>query len=431
MADVTAIVLNWARLENVKTIVAHLCSESLRDTISGVIVWNNSPDKVEASEFFTDERVKIVNAEENLFFQARFLACLEADGEWCLVQDDDYLVSSESIKALRKYVALYDAKYPIHLLPPHEHLSTTLRILTHSSSHIASFAWLGHGTILSKSHARAFIELLKTESGGQEHIMQMADNFFSVLSNRRADIWVDRGMHFVEGREVAFTVGAEGDARNWYYTAIAEKYLEGIVRRTEPNGYTDLEPKEEEELITRSPGVDGLWSTNVPMLPQNVFEAGRNATDLRSADMTRRSALGEVDAKYYIQHSFACLGDGLPHTVFKSPAGCQEGQWLSFDFLEKVETPRLEVEWVVEPEFAEEAQGMVYQVLEDQTWINAVVKESTHDESESPNPVKLVTKLDLESPRTFKIVRAIIGPGSGSERPAWGVAGCVVRAAPE
>jgi hypothetical protein len=49
--------------------------------------------------------------------------------------------------------------------------------------------------------------------------MQMADNFFSVLSNRRADIWVDRGMHFVEGREVAFTVGAEGDARNWYYTA--------------------------------------------------------------------------------------------------------------------------------------------------------------------------------------------------------------------
>jgi hypothetical protein len=57
------------------------------------------------------------------------------------------------------------------------------------------------------------------------------------------------------------------------------------------------------------------------MLPQNVFEAGRNATDLRSADMTRRSALGEVDAKYYIQHSFACLGDGLPHTVFKSPAG--------------------------------------------------------------------------------------------------------------
>jgi hypothetical protein len=40
-ADVTAIVLNYARLENVKTIVAHLCSQKLRDTISNVIVWNN------------------------------------------------------------------------------------------------------------------------------------------------------------------------------------------------------------------------------------------------------------------------------------------------------------------------------------------------------------------------------------------------------
>lgn len=44
--DVTAVVLNWARLENVKTIVAHLCSEQLRDTISHVIIWNNSPIKL-------------------------------------------------------------------------------------------------------------------------------------------------------------------------------------------------------------------------------------------------------------------------------------------------------------------------------------------------------------------------------------------------
>lgn len=41
--DVTAVVLNWARLENVKVIVADLCSEELRDTISSVIVWNNQP----------------------------------------------------------------------------------------------------------------------------------------------------------------------------------------------------------------------------------------------------------------------------------------------------------------------------------------------------------------------------------------------------
>ncbi|KAF8753449.1 hypothetical protein RHS01_07060 [Rhizoctonia solani] len=389
MADVTAIVLNWARLENVKSIVAHLCDEPLRDTISNVIVWNNSPDRIDASEFVADERVRIINSDENLFFQARFLACLEAEGEWCLVQDDDYLVSTESIKALRKYAGLYNTKYPstffrrTNTFRPHSEYSYTLLCM------------------LPRSHGSAMV--------------------LSSL-NRMLE----------QGREVAFTVGAEGDARNWYYTAIAEKYLESIVQRAEPNGYTDLEPKEEEELVTRSPAsTHGLWSTNVPMLPRNVFEAGRNATDLRSADMTRRSALGEVDARHYIHHSFACVGDGLEHTVFKSPAGCEEGQWLSFDLLEKVEASRIEIEWTIEPEFAHEVQDMNYQISEGGEWINAVVQECTRVESESPEWIKVSTRLDLESPRILNIVRANIGPGSGSERPAWGVAGCAVRVVPE
>lgn len=41
LADVTAVVLNWARLENVKIIVANLCSQDLQDIISSIIVWNN------------------------------------------------------------------------------------------------------------------------------------------------------------------------------------------------------------------------------------------------------------------------------------------------------------------------------------------------------------------------------------------------------
>ncbi|ELU35858.1 hypothetical protein AG1IA_10112 [Rhizoctonia solani AG-1 IA] len=167
------------------------------------------------------------------------------------------------------------------------------------------------------------------------------------------------------------------------------------------------------------------------MLPRNVFEAGRNATDLRSADMTRRSALGEVDARHYIHHSFACVGDGLEHTVFKSPAGCEEGQWLSFDLLEKVEASRIEIEWTIEPEFAHEVQDMNYQISEGGAWINAVVQECTRVESESPEWIKVSTRLNLESPRILNIVLANIGPGSGSERPAWGVAGCAVRVVPE
>ncbi|CAE6537408.1 unnamed protein product [Rhizoctonia solani] len=426
MADVTAIVLNWARPDNVKTIVTHLCSDPLRDTISSVIVWNNSPNQLNPTDFGVDERLRIIESGENLFFQARFLACLEAETEWCLVQDDDYLVSVESIKALRRYAARYNTQHPIHLLPPHEHLSTTLRTLTLSPSHVASFAWLGHGTLLTRSHARAFLDVLRTESRGQEHILQMADNFFSVLLNRGADVWVDRGLH-LGGEEVAFTVGADGDARNWYYIAIAEKYLEAIVSRSVPNGFTVLGDKPDEEQIVRSPCRGGVWSTNVPMIPPNVIEAGRNALDLRSADVSRRSALGEVDAKAYIQHSLACVGDGLD-TVFKSPAGCQEGQWLAFDFLENVAVSGLEIEWTVEPDFATEVWGMSYQVLEDD-WLNALVLSCT--QVDSPGAVKLVTELDLGCWRTFSAVRAVISPGSGSQRPVWAVAGCVVGAKTE
>jgi hypothetical protein len=138
-------------------------------------------------------------------------------------QDDDYLVSAEAIRALRSYSRLNQTagdEYPIHLLPPHEHLSTTIRTHT-TEDFVASFAWLGHGTLLTKLHAQSFINLLRTMSGNRDDVMKMADNFFSILLNRRAEIWVDPGQPFETGKEEAFTVGAEGDERNWRYIVSA------------------------------------------------------------------------------------------------------------------------------------------------------------------------------------------------------------------
>jgi hypothetical protein len=130
------------------------------------------------------------------------------------------LVSAEAIRALRKYTRLHGIEHPIHLLPPHEHLSATIRTRITPNS-IASFAWLGHGTLLTKNHARSFLGLLRSVSSNRDDVMKMADNCFSILLNRRADIWIDPGKHFETGVEAAFTVGAEGDARNWYYIVSA------------------------------------------------------------------------------------------------------------------------------------------------------------------------------------------------------------------
>lgn len=44
IADTTAVILNWSRLDNVLLISSLLCSPYLHGTISRVIIWNNSPN---------------------------------------------------------------------------------------------------------------------------------------------------------------------------------------------------------------------------------------------------------------------------------------------------------------------------------------------------------------------------------------------------
>ncbi|QRV75258.1 glycosyltransferase family 64 protein [Ceratobasidium sp. AG-Ba] len=417
-ARITAVVLNYARLENVKTIVAHLCSEQLRDTISCVIVWNNNVHRPVSGQDFESDlpegMLKVFNAPENSYFQARFLACMEAPTEWCLVQDDDYLVSAEAIRALWLYSRLKqpDNQHPIHLLPPHEHLSTTLRTRS-TDSYTASFAWLGHGTLLRRTHARSFINLLRILSENKDDVMKMADNFFSILLNRRAEAWIDPGMHFEAGQDKAFTVGDEGDERNWYY----------ILR----NIWSAI-PLNDSQLITRAPvlapGCVGVWSTNIQLLPPGTLEAGSAGSDLRSVDQLRRAAMADVDFERYIQNNLACIGDGLESTVFRSPRGCEEGQWLQFDFIQDQIVSSVALEWSAEAGFAPELRQISYEILvDDQGWTKRAPKKV-----EPAYGNMFMVSLDLDRPSSSIAVRAVVGPGSAA-RPPWAVVGCIVRAA--
>lgn len=46
LPNVTAIILNWSRLDNVIRIASLLCGPWLDDTIAEVYVWNNSSQKL-------------------------------------------------------------------------------------------------------------------------------------------------------------------------------------------------------------------------------------------------------------------------------------------------------------------------------------------------------------------------------------------------
>ena len=58
-SGVSAIVLNWSRFQNVVLIVSGLCDPSLRDVISEIIVWNNSPRKISAEVSIGTDRFTI------------------------------------------------------------------------------------------------------------------------------------------------------------------------------------------------------------------------------------------------------------------------------------------------------------------------------------------------------------------------------------
>lgn len=124
-ADVTAIVLNWKRFDNVKLVVAYLCRF---DFFRVVIVWNNNADTplsrtvrdlstdavyhpadlldVRPQHFSSTHcpahRLQIVNAPRNLYFLSRFLACASAPTKSCYFQDDDWIV-----RPLRSMYAQY------------------------------------------------------------------------------------------------------------------------------------------------------------------------------------------------------------------------------------------------------------------------------------------------------------------------------------
>ena len=132
----------------------------------------------------------------------------------------------EVIRTLANSLSSVTYGHTIHLLPSHEHLSTSLREVHvdspdpryHSAIHTAP-AWLGHGTILHRSEAVDFLRLLQYLNASEEE-MKMADNYYSILKNRIPEIWFDRGIELGGGQP--FTVGEAGADRNSRH----------IVRRT-------------------------------------------------------------------------------------------------------------------------------------------------------------------------------------------------------
>jgi hypothetical protein len=166
------------------------------------------------------------------------MACEQAETDYCFIQvsigsalgsrellesgkqDDDYLIRPEVILAMYQRLPASTSDHPgaIHVLPSHEYLSSTLRIL--AADHLpetnnyrihTTFAWLGHGALIRRSMALEFLQLLDVLKASEEE-KKMADNYFTILGNRVPEIWLDQGIELGGGQP--FSVSSEGHERN-------------------------------------------------------------------------------------------------------------------------------------------------------------------------------------------------------------------------
>ncbi|KAI9056995.1 hypothetical protein FKP32DRAFT_1661484 [Trametes sanguinea] len=375
--DTTAVIMNWSRFPNVMLITSLLCSPWLDNTIAQVFIWNNSPRRLKYEDMKNTgcprSKLRIHNAPANLLFQGRYFACARADTPYCFIQDDDYLVRSEIIQALRARIGESGASKAIHLLPPHEHLSTTLReihVKTPEDTHIAdvhtSFAWLGHGTMLHRSEAQQFLSLL-WQLKVTEDEMKMADNFFTILSNRIPEVWFDQGFELGGGQP--FTAGSEGDERNKNYTLRATRYLESLTHcgRASCDAALDTVPEQarpsppyvtldrthvpNDRMRAACRGSACVLETNIRLLPDTVSHTASNVSDILNLERRNRDLLDESGKKNYVRHPPSNAVDMQAETAFRSLNHATQGDTLSLDVLTDVSDARewtaIELVWLV------------------------------------------------------------------------------------
>jgi len=231
-------------------------------------------------------------------------------------------VLPRAIRTLHSLIQSMTNTSSIHLLPPHEYLTTTLRTTVSQDGAVhTGFAWLGHGTMLRRASAVQFLTLL-----GQLQLtsaeLKMADNYFTVLGNEYPAVLQDIGVP-LDGQH-AFTVGTAGDERNWQHINLALDYLKQYLTKppARPSPYArvarrpvDVSPFRETSAVCLR--TQCILKSNIERMPQ--FPIPQNPFNLREHEEFRRSLLGEERGHNFIENSLAAAVDrSTTATAFQS-----------------------------------------------------------------------------------------------------------------
>ncbi|TDL28081.1 hypothetical protein BD410DRAFT_835322 [Rickenella mellea] len=348
--DATAIILNWSRPQNVVLIASVLCRSSLDGIIAEVFVWNNNPNATLSLHAFQETgcpsgKIRIFNSPENLYFQARFLACSQVRTPFCFIQDDDYVIRPEIIKSMHAFYTVTPNKRSIHLLPPHEHSLSRLRTVQHSHTKVVTtFAWLGHGTFVAKSSVSEFLKRLHFLQLPEDEL-RMADNYFTILRAQLPEIWLDQGIELAGGEP--FTVGEEGHIRN----TNALRYLDSLL-----DVESELFDRHENGLCyyqrpTRAPFrlSSNVVETNIYIL-SGIKHDVTDMSEMLSTGAQNRKIVGDERLNIHSSAPLSYAVDGVPHSAFLSAEYAKDGDYVSVDMLQATERHwrTVEMAWLVD-----------------------------------------------------------------------------------
>ena len=176
VGNISAIVLNWKRPDNLNKIINYLAK---REYINEIIIWNNSAESFVAK--LNDSRIRVVNSEQNLRDEAKYLACSEAKNEYCYYQDDDWYTDN--------YIDMLYHSFSQN--PDHIHTTSSASILAENKLHSyynadkkihAEFSWIGCGSIFKRSIAQDFLAFIR--SSFDQTSREMADRVFTLYHNQ-------------------------------------------------------------------------------------------------------------------------------------------------------------------------------------------------------------------------------------------------------
>ncbi|KAG0142713.1 hypothetical protein CROQUDRAFT_49916, partial [Cronartium quercuum f. sp. fusiforme G11] len=370
--DVTAIILNWNRLDNLIVIVTHLCRY---DFFNSIMIWNNNYNNRLKKEDFVktecpDHKLLIVNSPTNLYFFSRYLACIQSITKFCFFQDDDNIVipirtmyKSFLINqnTLNKVIVQADPIYNVMYNWEWCFKDVENRLKT-------CFAWLGHGSFISKETVQRFLNLVSTISIKADSLA-LADNFFSTSFNQKPLIIVSNRIHSLPSPSNGFSDGDKGLERNRIYIQKGVEELSKILTSSSPkfdNLLPNVNEEKEKEIIKYIRSTNSLdtysFITNVENFPTELpinwstynnsinlsdweNQLGRTGKRLNNQKLKKgkrikeRNGIWGIGEKWVIRFPYSAAVDQDLETAWRSIDAISKDDFIGINFIDEIPLP--------------------------------------------------------------------------------------------